>query len=139
MRALQVALDCGCSQKLPDPFCFVESFVDTKPDFRSKFEVNAPGNFAAHVALVVFQRREHFFFIASAERRNVDRGKPQIGAHPHLGHRDHMRFDDGIMDIAAHKHFGQRVTNEFADAQLARRTACRLITMVVAMTCHCFR
>ncbi len=35
--APEVALYRGCSQKLLDPFRFVESFVDAEANFRSKF------------------------------------------------------------------------------------------------------
>ena len=55
----EVALDVGCSQKLLDPFRFVESFVDAKANFRSKFQVNATRDLAAHEALVALERRDH--------------------------------------------------------------------------------
>jgi hypothetical protein len=35
--ALEVALDCRRSQKLLDPFRFVESFVNAEANFGSKF------------------------------------------------------------------------------------------------------
>ena len=33
----KIALDHRRSQKLLDPFCFIESLVDSKTDFRRKF------------------------------------------------------------------------------------------------------
>ncbi len=56
---LKVALDHGCSQKLLDPFRFVESFVDAEANLRSKFQVNAPRDLAAHISLVALERVEH--------------------------------------------------------------------------------
>jgi hypothetical protein len=38
-----------------------------------------------------------------------------------------MRFDDRIVNLAAGKHLCQRMTDEFADAKLARRSGCGLV------------
>ena len=59
LLAAQVALDLRRSQKLLDPFRFLESLVDAKANLGRKFQVNALRDFAAHVALVALQRIEH--------------------------------------------------------------------------------
>ena len=57
--SLEVALDRGRSQKLLDPLRFVKSLVDAESNFRRKFQVDAPRDLAAHVALVAIERLEH--------------------------------------------------------------------------------
>jgi hypothetical protein len=42
-------------------------------------------------------------------------------------------FDDRIVDLAAGKYLGQRMTDEFADAQLARRSGCGLIASLAGL------
>jgi hypothetical protein len=111
------------SQKLLDPFRFVESLVDAEANFGRKFQVNAPRDLAAHIALVALERGDHFFDVAAAERHHIDRREPQIGAHAHLRHGDHVAFDHRIVDVAARKHVGELVTDQFADAQLPLRAA----------------
>ena len=49
-------MDRRRSQKLLDPFCFVESLVDAKSNLRCKFQVNAARDLAAHVFLVAIER-----------------------------------------------------------------------------------
>src|ERR1051326_2988279 len=69
----KIALDCRCSQKLLDPFRFVESLVDAKANLRCKFQVNAARNLAAHITFVAIERFEHLFFVVAAERHDIDR------------------------------------------------------------------
>src|SRR5262249_25265713 len=110
------ALDRRRSQKLLDPFRFVESLNCSKTYFRCKFEGKAPGDLAADVPVVAFQRVEHFLFVASAKRHDVNGGQPQVGAYANFRNRDHVAFNYRIMDIAARKHVGELVTDQFADA-----------------------
>src|SRR5262249_557921 len=114
----EVALDCGRSQELLDPFGLLEAIVDCEPDVRRKFQVDAPSNLAAQESPVAVQRREHRISIAPAERHCVDGRKPQIGGHAHLGNGDDMALEHGIMHIAASKHLGKYMTHELAYAQL---------------------
>src|ERR1051325_10826666 len=97
--------DRGCSQKLLDPFRFVESLVDAKSDLRCKFEVNAPGDLAANVAAVALQRAEYLLFVAAAERHDINRRQPQVGGDADFGYRDHVMFDHRIMDLPAREQF----------------------------------
>src|SRR3974390_1086587 len=81
VAAPEIALDRGCSQKLLDPFRFVESLVDAKSDLRCKFEVNTPRNFAADVSAVAVKRAEHFLFVPSTKRHDVNCRQSQVGSH----------------------------------------------------------
>ena len=77
---VEVALDCGCSQQLLDPFGFVESLVDAEPDVGREFQVDVVRDLAAQIALVALERREHLLGVAAAERHDVDGREPQVGA-----------------------------------------------------------
>ena len=77
---LEIALDLRRSQKLLDPFRFVESLVDAEADVGCEFQVDVARDLAAQEALVALERREHRVRVASAERHHVDRGEPQVGA-----------------------------------------------------------
>src|SRR5579864_2700191 len=69
----KIALDCRRSQKLLDPFRFVESLVDAKANLGCKFQVNAARDLAADITFVAIERFEHFLFVLAAERHDVDR------------------------------------------------------------------
>ena len=56
---VEIAPDRRRSQKLLDPFRFVESFVDAEANVRSEFQVNAMRDLAAQEALVALERRDH--------------------------------------------------------------------------------
>src|SRR2546429_373275 len=56
---VEVLLDRRRSQKLLDPFRFVESLVDAKSNLRCKFQVNAPRDLPAQKFLVALERRHH--------------------------------------------------------------------------------
>src|ERR1051326_7869861 len=84
----KIALDCRRSQKLLDPFRFVESLVDAKPNLRCKFQVNAARDLAAHITFVAIERFEHLLFVVAAERHDVDGGEPQRGTHTNFGNGD---------------------------------------------------
>ena len=75
----EVALYRRCSQKLLDPFRFVESFVDAEADVRREFQVNAMRDLAAQESLVALERLEHVLDVLAAERHHVDGGEPQVG------------------------------------------------------------
>src|SRR5579872_1886045 len=89
---LEITLDRRRSQKLLDPFCLGESFVDQKAKVRSKFQVNAMRDLAAQIAFVAVKCGHHGFLIASAERHHVDGGKAQVRAHAHFRNSDEMTF-----------------------------------------------
>ena len=92
--AFEIALHHRCSQKLLDPFRFVESLVDAEANLGRKFQVNAPRDLAAHIAsCCVPSASSTAFDVAAAERHDIDGREPQIRRHPHFGHRDQMRFD----------------------------------------------
>src|SRR5262245_4405184 len=73
---VQIALDRRRSQKLLDPFCLVESLVDSKANLRCELEVNAPRDLAAHEFLVALERGDHLGLIAPAERHDIDGRDP---------------------------------------------------------------
>src|SRR5262245_34244824 len=53
---VQVPLDRRRSQKLLDPFRFVESLINAESNVRCEFQVNAPRDLAAQEFLVALQR-----------------------------------------------------------------------------------
>src|SRR5207253_4990274 len=118
---VEVPLDLRCSQKLLDPFRFVESLVDAESNLRCELEVNAPRDLAAQEFLVALECAEHFALVASAERHHVDGREPQVGGEPHLRNRDQMALEHRVMHVAAREQFGQRMPDELADAKLALR------------------
>ena len=128
-------MDYRRSQKLLDPFCFVESLVEAESNLGSKFQVNAPGDLTAHVSFIAIKSVEHFFAVAASERHHIDGGEPQIGAHMHLRHRDHVCFHGWVVDVAARQHGGELVTNQFADAKLALRAA-RVLSAMMLVAWH---
>jgi hypothetical protein len=116
---VEVAPDLGGLQKFLDARGFVEAVVDAEAQFGSEFQVHAPRDLAAQIALVAVERCHDFLLVAPAERHHIDSREPQVRAHPHLRHRDHLALDHRIMDVAPHQHVGQFVTHKFADAQRA--------------------
>src|SRR5580700_11760903 len=135
--AVEVAPDRRRSQKLLDPFRFVESLVNVEPNFGSKFQVNAPRDLATYKTFVTIERFNHSFDIASAERHHVNRSEPQVGADTNLRHGDQMAFDHRIVDVAARQHGGELVTDQLADAQLPlRAAACTIAMRVTLLTRH---
>src|SRR5215218_4411582 len=134
---VQVASDRGCSQKLLDPFRFVESLVEPEANVRSKFQVNAPGDFSAEIFLVAIERSQHLLLVAPAERNDVDGGEPEIGTHPHLGHGDHVSLDHGVVHLAARQNLGHGVPHELAGAQCTlRRDRFRFAMRSARHVCH---
>ena len=127
----EIAPDLRCSQNLLDPFRFVESLVGAKTNLRCEFQVNAMRDLAAQEFLVALERRDNLLLVLAAERHHVDRREPQVRAHAHFRHRDHVAFDDGIVDVAARQHLGERMANQFADAQRALRGAGGTIAVMV--------
>ena len=130
----EIATDFRCSQYLLDPFRFVESLVGAKTNLRCEFQVNAMRDLAAQEFLVALERRDNLLLVLAAERHHVDGREPQVRAHAHFRHRDHVAFDDRIVDVAARQHLGERVANQFADAQRALRRAGGMFA--VMMTGH---
>src|SRR5262245_15776783 len=98
---LQIALDRRRSQKLLDPFRFVESLVEPEANVGSKFQVNAPGDLAAQVSLVAIERGQDLLLVTPAERHHVDGGLAQIRTHANLGHGDHVALDHRVVHLAA--------------------------------------
>ena len=123
-----------CSQYLLDPFRFRESLVDSKPDFRCEFQVNATRDLAAQIFLVALECRQHLVEIAAAERHHVDGGEPHVGRHAHFRHGDEMAFEHRVMHVAARQHVGHRVAHELADAQRALRRLAGAFAML--LSCH---
>src|SRR3954470_17565630 len=105
---------------------------------RSKFQVNVARDLAAEKSFVALQRLEHCVDILAAERHDVDRREPQVGAHAYLRDGDEMAFEHGIVHLAARQQIGHRMADELADAQLALRAAGRGFTGMLVLG-HLFR
>src|SRR6516164_8562925 len=119
--AAQIPAHGRCSQQLLDPLGLIEAFIDGKADIGCEFEVDATSNLSAQEAPVAIERGEHTIRVPAAERHHIDGCEPQIRRHAHLGNRNDVPFNDGIMHLAACEQVGKGMPHKLAHAQLALR------------------
>src|SRR5579871_2678106 len=138
VAGLEAALHARGVQQLLDARGLLEPLVDAEADVGRELHVDAMGDLAAQVALVALERLDHRLLVAPAERHHVDGGELEVRRHAHLGHRDDMALDDGIMHLAARQDVGDGVTDHLAGAQCAlARSRCGLPAAVAMMAaCH---
>src|SRR6516165_8246588 len=117
--ALQIPAHGRCSQELLDPLRLIEAFIDRKADIGCKFQVDAASNLSAQEAPVALEGGEHVVHVPAAKRHHIDCCKPQIRRHAHLGNRNNVPFNDGIMHLASREQVGKGMTHKLAHAQLA--------------------
>src|SRR5215831_7165794 len=101
---LEVALDARRVQQLLDPLRLVEPLVEAEADVGREFQIDLAGDDAAQIALVAFERGNHGLLVAASKRHHVDGREPQVGTHAHLGHGDHVPFEDRIVHLALREH-----------------------------------
>ena len=78
------------AQQLVDALRLVEPLVQAEAQVGRKLHVDVMRNFLAHEFLVLLESGEHRLCILAAERHQIDRRKPQVGRHLHLGNGDEM-------------------------------------------------
>src|SRR4051812_48729902 len=95
--AFEIALDRRRAQQLFDPLRFVEPLVEAEMDIGCEFEVHPAGDLTAQEFSVAIECLQHCLLVTATQRHHVSGRLPEVGAHAHLRHRDHVAFDHRII------------------------------------------
>src|SRR3546814_9916477 len=118
LRGAEVARDFRLLQDFIDARRRVEGRIALELQARNEPQTKHPAELALEEGRRPLQCGEHPAFVAAAERNDEGRRVAQVGADPHLRHRERAAVQVGIAQIAATEQLGQGMPQFLADAQL---------------------